>query len=88
MKRDNFCQLEKQNRILKILSNNTLLTKKKRTVFAQKRHNLKKFSSASIVRNTCIVTFRNRAIITAYKLSRFQFKKYASAGLIPGLRKV
>jgi ribosomal protein S14 len=88
IKRLSFKKLEKQNRILKVLTNNTLLTKDKRTPYGQLRHHLKSKSSVSIIRNTCIETYRNRAIITPYKLSRFQFKKYASEGLITGIRKV
>jgi ribosomal protein S14 len=88
LKRLSFKKLEKQNRILKILYNNTILPKDKRTIYGQIRHELRSKSSLSIVRNTCIETYRNRAIITPYKISRFYFKKYASQALIAGLRKV
>merc|ERR1711990_791355 len=87
-KRLAFKMYEKQNRLLKMLTNNTLLDKSKRTPYAQKRHLLKKNSSITCIRNTCIETFRNRGVLTDYKLSRLQFKKYISNGFIPGIRKV
>ena len=51
LKRLSFKKLEKQNRILKILYNNTILPKDKRTIYGQIRHELRSKSSLSIVRD-------------------------------------
>ena len=86
-KRVNFKKFEKENRVYKILSNNTLLKKKERTIHARFRHRLGKRSAISIVRNTCLETYRNRGLVSKYKVSRFKFKDYMDAGYLTGIRK-
>lgn len=87
LKRLNYNQLEKQNLILKIISNNKILPMKKRNKYAKLRHEYGKNSSITLVRNNCNFTARNRGILSDYALSRLQFKKLCSAGLIPGTSK-
>ena len=88
LKRIRFKNLEKQNRLLKMLHNNTLLDREKRSYYAQVRHSLKSKSSLTVIRKSCIETYRNRGLVGSYRLSRYKFKKQASQAFIPGLRKV
>jgi ribosomal protein S14 len=66
-----FNDYEKQNTILKILFNNKIINKNKLTHL----HRNNKKSSITILRNSCLFTKRNRAIITKYKISRSAFKR-------------
>jgi ribosomal protein S14 len=87
LKRSNFKHFEKQNLILKLISNNKLIHKKITTKFAILRHRYSKNSSISLVRNNCNYTYRNAGIINQYQISRLQFKTHAADGFIPGIRR-
>ena len=39
-------------------------------------------------KNSCILSYRNRAILKKFKLSRLMFKQYVSAGLIIGYQQI
>lgn len=76
-----FKDFEKQNLILKMLFNNKIINKNK----LKSLHRRNKYSSITLLRNSCIFTKRNRGIIKNYKVSRLQFKRLSTK--IPGLRK-
>ena len=87
LKRLNFNSLQKQNLILKVITNNTIFNLKKRTHYAKLRHAYGKNSSITLIRNNCNYTARNRGVLSDYAVSRLQFKKMAATGLIPGALK-
>lgn len=72
---------EKQNLILKILFNNKIINKNKISYL----HRRNKYTSITLLRNSCIFTNRNRGILKKYKISRLQFKRILK--YIPGIRK-
>tara|TARA_B110000091_G_scaffold81860_1_gene90183 strand:+ start:278 stop:562 length:285 start_codon:yes stop_codon:yes gene_type:complete len=87
LKRLNFKKLEKQNLILKIINNNKIISLEKRTEYSKIRHIYGKNSSITLIRNNCIKTGRNTGTISNYALSRLEFKKQSTKGLLPGIRK-
>jgi len=87
LKRLNFKKLEKQNLILKIINNNKILSLERRTKYSKIRHIYGKNSSITLIRNNCIKTGRNRGVLSNYGLSRLEFKKQSSKGLLPGIKK-
>jgi ribosomal protein S14 len=48
---------------------------------------LPKNSSATRVRNRCVLTGRSRAVYQMFKMSRLCFRELASTGQIPGVKK-
>lgn len=48
---------------------------------------LPKNSSATRVRNRCVLTGRGRAVYQMFKMSRICFRELASIGAIPGVKK-
>jgi small subunit ribosomal protein S14 len=50
------------------------------------RFNKKQYSYIR-ARNRCLITGRSRSILRLFKLSRLSFKKQASLGLLPGVKK-
>lgn len=48
---------------------------------------LPKNSSATRVRNRCVLTGRGRAVYQMFKMSRICFRELASMGAIPGVKK-
>lgn len=87
LKRLNFKKLEKQNLIFKIINNNKILSLETRTEYSKIRHIYGKNSSITLIRNNCIKTGRNRGVLSNYALSRLEFKKQSTKGLLPGIRK-
>jgi len=87
LKRLNFKNLEKQNLILKIINNNKILSLETRTEYSKIRHKYGKNSSITLIRNNCIKTGRNRGVLSNYGLSRLEFKKQSTKGLLPGIKK-
>jgi ribosomal protein S14 len=87
LKRVNFKKLEKQNVILKIITNNALVKNTTRTKHAKIRHFYQKVSSITVIRNTCKFTDRNRGVLGSLGVSRLLFKSVSSGGLMSGVKK-
>jgi small subunit ribosomal protein S14 len=82
-----FKTFEKKRLVLKILINNLLLKKKQRIKAQQHLFFFPKNSSLSRIKNLCILTGRTRSIYRFFKISRLQFRKLASKGVLTGISK-
>jgi len=84
-RRDNFRKLEKENLVLRLLSNNGILSNRESYhVEALKNRGEGRIST---VRNICLKTGRGRGLIRRYKSSRIVFKDRALRGYLSGIRK-
>ena len=84
-KRELFRKLEKLNRILKIISHNSILSNREK--YLMELDSLSLNSRISRIRNSCIITGRNRGIIRKYKCNRMKFKESSFRGYNYGIRK-
>lgn len=82
-----FKQFEKQRLTLKIISKNLNLKKKIRFKLKERWITFENITSITRIKNICILTGRSRSIYRFLKLSRIQFRKLASQGLLPGISK-
>ena len=84
-KRLEFSKWEKRNRILKILSHNSILDCREKYLMELDESPLN--SRISRIRNSCILTGRNRGLIRKYKCNRMMFKNKIFRGYIYGMKK-
>jgi small subunit ribosomal protein S14 len=84
-RREAFRKLEKENAVLRILSNNSILSNREE-YHAEAIKNRGK-GRISEIRNICIRTGRSRGLIRRYKYSRIMFKNSALRGYLSGVRK-
>ena len=78
---------EINNRILKILAYNTILTLSIRWKYMLKLTKLHKNSYSSKVHNFCILTGRPKSIFKNFKLSRISFRDKNAFNRIVGINK-
>jgi small subunit ribosomal protein S14 len=89
LKRRSFFYINELNtRLLKILSNNNILSIKNRWIFFLKISKLNKNSFISKVHNFCVITGRPKAIFKNLKISRIIFRNKASFHKLVGIQKV
>ena len=87
IQRKTFSKYEKENQIIKAISNNF---KFKSGIRWKSKIESKTFPSESRitrVKNYCISTCRKRSIYRFLKLSRIELKRFATSGKLPGLSK-
>lgn len=82
-----FSTSEQKRLILKSISNNLFFNNHIRWKSQIEYYKLNTISSITRIKNICIVTGRSRSVSRFFKLSRIQFKKYISLGLLPGTYK-
>ena len=82
-----FKKSEKQRLTLKIISKNLNLKKNIRFKLKERWLTFENITSITRIKNICVLTGRSRSIYRFLKLSRIQFRKLASQGLLPGISK-
>ena len=81
-------KLHEENRlILKSLTYNNFLKKLTRWKMQWLFNKFPKNSSLTRIKNICIVTGRSRGFLRNFKLSRIQFKRFASEKLLFNVKK-
>ena len=86
-RRKSFALYESKRKILQAVVTNQNLETSLRWWAQLEKSKLPRQSSLSRVHNRCVETNRSRSVISFYKLSRLQFRRLASKGALPGLRK-
>ena len=87
-KRRKLCTIyEKKRTILNYIYQNLNLPFDIRYKAYEKLLLLPRNSSLTRLRNRCVITNRPRAVYKKFKLSRLMFRKLASQGEIPGIKK-
>lgn len=82
-----FVSYECKRKVLQAVATNQNLDVSLRWWAQLEKSKLPRQSSLSRVHNHCVNTNRSRSVIGFYKISRLQFRRLASKGIIPGLRK-
>ena len=82
-----FALYESKRKALQAVATNQNLDVSLRWWAQLEKSKLPRQSSLSRVHNYCVSTNRSRSVIGFYKISRLQFRRLASKGIIPGLRK-
>ena len=82
-----FALYESKRKALQAVATNQNLDVSLRWWAQLEKSKLPRQSSLSRVHNYCVATNRSRSVIGFYKISRLQFRRLASKGIIPGLRK-
>ena len=85
--RQSFALFETKRKSLQAIATNQNLDVSLRWWAQLEKSKLPRRSSLSRFHNYCIETGRSRSVISFYKLSRLQFRRLASKGSLPGLRK-
>lgn len=86
-KREQVCKFEKSRLALKVIGRTQSLSKKVQWKARLKLGQLKKNGSSTRLKNRCTLTGRSKSTYRLLKISRIKFRKLASAGLIPGVKK-
>nr|YP_009330436.1 ribosomal protein S14 [Coccophora langsdorfii]ANS72208.1 ribosomal protein S14 [Coccophora langsdorfii] len=86
-RRNLFFLHELKRRTLNAVATNQNLTVSLRWWAQLEKSKLPRQSSLCRVKNRCVETQRSRSVINFYKLSRLEFRRLASKGLFPGMRK-
>nr|QWK44227.1 ribosomal protein S14 [Akkesiphycus lubricus] len=86
-RRQSFALYESKRKALQAVSTNQNLDMSIRWWAQLEKSKLPRQSSLSRVHNYCVETNRSRSVLRFYKLSRLQFRRLASKGALPGLRK-
>ena len=86
-RRQFFVSYEYKRKSLQAVATNQNLDVSLRWWAQLEKSKLPRQSSLSRVHNYCVNTNRSRSVIGFYKISRLQFRRLASKGIIPGLRK-
>lgn len=82
-----FALYESKRKALQAVATNQNLDVSLRWWAQLEKSKLPRQSSLSRVHNYCVATNRSRSVVGFYKISRLQFRRLASKGIIPGLRK-
>jgi small subunit ribosomal protein S14 len=85
--RKNFTKIEQKRFILKAIIHDLRLSKKIRDVASNELMKFKHNTYLTQAKNRCLFTNRSRWVIRKFKVSRMQFKKMASKGLLEGVKK-
>jgi small subunit ribosomal protein S14 len=85
--RQSFAAYESKRKILQAVATNQNLEVSLRWWAQLEKSKLPRQSSLSRTHNYCVETNRSRSVISFYKISRLQFRRLASKGALPGLRK-
>ena len=72
---------------LKAVIMNKTLAPEERFAAQLKLAQMPRTSSATRIRNRCMITGRSRGVYRKFGISRIMLREMASAGLIPGVRK-
>lgn len=83
----NVLRSESQVVALKVLQNNSKLSKERRFQIGLSLAQVKAKSSRVRVRNRCVLTGRPRGVYNYFKISRIMVKELASQALLPGLKR-
>jgi small subunit ribosomal protein S14 len=86
-KRDKFFKAESRKLVYRAVFTNRLLPSRVRLFAFRKLAYISKHSSIGQLRNRCILTGRGRGVFRFFKLSRFQFKKFANLGYLTGVER-
>ncbi len=86
-RRQSFAIYESKRKALQAVATNQNLEISLRWWAQLEKSKLPRQSSLSRVHNHCVETTRSRSVISFYKISRLQFRRLASEGSLPGLRK-
>nr|YP_011008242.1 ribosomal protein S14 [Halosiphon tomentosus]WBP70143.1 ribosomal protein S14 [Halosiphon tomentosus] len=86
-RRQSFSLYEVKRKALQAVATNQNLEISLRWWAQLEKSKLPRQSSLSRVHNRCVETDRSRSVISFYKLSRLQFRRLASKGALPGIRK-
>lgn len=73
--------------ILKTLTQNTRITSNRRWKLQTLFLSLPLKSSLTQIKNRCIFSGRSRGIFRFFKMSRLNFRRLASSGMLPGIKK-
>lgn len=82
-----FTAYESKRKALQAVATNQNLDISLRWWAQLEKSKLPRQSSLSRSHNYCVDTSRSQSVIQFYKLSRLRFRRLASKGVIPGLRK-
>jgi len=85
--RKNFLLKEMDLLILKGLLSNFKFSKNEKIYFGLVFLNFSKYSSIAYYRRSCIMTGNSRSVFRRFKMVRHWCKKYASDGILIGIRK-
>jgi small subunit ribosomal protein S14 len=72
---------------LKAVINNKKLSPEERFAAQLKLSAMPRTSSATRIRNRCLITGRARGVYRKFNISRIMLREMAAEGLIPGVRK-
>lgn len=86
-RRQLFAKYEFKRKALQAVATNQNLDRSIRWWAQLEKSKLPRGSSLSRVHNHCVETKRSRSVISFYKLSRLEFRRLVSKGVLPGLRK-
>lgn len=86
-RRQSFALFEAKRKSLQAIAVNQNLDVSLRWWAQLEKSKLPRRSSLSRVHNYCVDTGRSRSVISFYKISRLQFRRLASRGCLPGLKK-
>lgn len=73
--------------VLKSIIRSTRLPAAVRAAAQRQLSDMPANTSATRIRQRCIITGRPRAVLTDFRMSRIKFREMASFGLIPGVCK-
>lgn len=73
--------------VLKSLTNNALLNKKKRFRFYKRIGSLVRYAERTKIVNRCVISNRSRGVYSDFKLSRIKIRELAHRGDLPGVNK-
>ena len=86
-RRQSFAVYEAKRKALQAVATNQNLDVSLRWWAQLEKSKLPRQSSLSRVHNHCVETNRSRSIISFNKMSRLQFRRLVSKGVLPGFRK-
>lgn len=82
-----FLNFERVKLLFRYVMYNSNLKKPLQYCVSKRFFKLPQGSSICRIQNRCLVSNRSRAVFKKFKLSRHAFKKLASSGKLPGVRK-
>nr|NP_150417.1 ribosomal protein S14 [Pylaiella littoralis]CAC50858.1 ribosomal protein S14 [Pylaiella littoralis] len=86
-RRQSFALNEAKRKAIQSIASNQNLDVSLRWWAQLEKSKLPRQSSLSRAHNHCVETNRSRSVISFYKISRLHFRRLASKGVLPGLRK-
>ncbi|KAK9451117.1 mitochondrial 37S ribosomal uS14m domain-containing protein [Limtongia smithiae] len=86
-KRFRVAEAEPERRALKYITYNATLPLSTRLQAQMKLSTMPACTRMTQPRNRCIASGRGRAILSSFKMCRFQFKEHAKRGDLPGVKR-